>query len=481
MTDPVSAELVPLPTRWIVDDGASAAAVADALAVIPTQARSDAELLALWLHGRAAHTQRAYQRAVGALPPFRAEAPAGGDPGRPAGFAAALEAEGLAPASRRLTLAAVKSLLAFGQRVGYLRFDVGAAVKLPPVRTPWPSASSTGRPCCACSTGSLRPQPGPAAAAVRRGAAGLGGLRPALARPPAAGRRRAGDGLRQGGQDAGGAAVPGDLAGAAGPPGRHGGRGGWRRTVDGTADASGGAGRAGVPEPGAGGRSTSPRPGASCRPRPPGWGCRPGRAGCRRTGCATPTPPTRWSTATPRSTWCRLPSGTPAWPPRVSTCTRARRTARRATSACKRPSATGRGAARASRRGRTPPARVGRPPPVEAVGGADHPTTLAPRHVPGRSLRDGFRTRSGPCSGRPRRRASGGSQKGAFSGVPGGASAAPGKERRRRSPTLWHALRLPPLDRVSAPPGPAPGACGGRPRRAVAAGGARDVVAPEPR
>jgi len=40
-------------------------------------------------------------------------------------IAAALEAEGPAPASRRLTLAAVKSLPAFGQRVGYLRFDAG--------------------------------------------------------------------------------------------------------------------------------------------------------------------------------------------------------------------------------------------------------------------------------------------------------------------------------------------------------------------
>jgi integrase/recombinase XerD len=33
-----------------------------------------------------------------------------------------------------VTVAAVKSLLAFGQRLGYLRFDVGAAVKLPPVK-----------------------------------------------------------------------------------------------------------------------------------------------------------------------------------------------------------------------------------------------------------------------------------------------------------------------------------------------------------
>jgi integrase/recombinase XerD len=54
--------------------------------------------------------------------------------GVPQAFAADLEAAGLAPASRRLTLAAVKSLLAFGQRVGALRFDVGAVVRLPPVK-----------------------------------------------------------------------------------------------------------------------------------------------------------------------------------------------------------------------------------------------------------------------------------------------------------------------------------------------------------
>ena len=105
-----------------------------ALAAIPTQARSDAELLALWLHGRSAHTQRAYQRAVGRfLRSVRRPLPAV-TLGDLQAFAAELEAEGLAPASRRLTLAAAKSLLAFGQRVGYLRFDVGAAVKLPPVK-----------------------------------------------------------------------------------------------------------------------------------------------------------------------------------------------------------------------------------------------------------------------------------------------------------------------------------------------------------
>jgi site-specific recombinase XerD len=129
----VSAELVPVPEPIAVVDAAPVGA-AGALAAIPTQARSDAELLALWLHGRAAHTQRAYQRAVGQfLQAVRKPLPAV-TLGDLQAFAAELEAGGLAPASRRLLLAAVKSLLAFGQRVGYLRFDVGAAVKLPPVK-----------------------------------------------------------------------------------------------------------------------------------------------------------------------------------------------------------------------------------------------------------------------------------------------------------------------------------------------------------
>jgi len=47
-------------------------------------------------------------------------------------FADALAQQDLAPGSRVRTLAAVKSLLAFGQRTGYLPLNVGAALKLPP-------------------------------------------------------------------------------------------------------------------------------------------------------------------------------------------------------------------------------------------------------------------------------------------------------------------------------------------------------------
>ena len=127
----VSAELVPVPdSADAVDDGENA----QALAAIPAQARSDAELLALWLHGRSAHTQRAYRRAATRFLYIVQKPLPAVTLGELQAFAAGLEAAGLAPASRRLTLAAVKSLLAFGQRLGYLRFDVGAAVRLPPVK-----------------------------------------------------------------------------------------------------------------------------------------------------------------------------------------------------------------------------------------------------------------------------------------------------------------------------------------------------------
>src|SRR5919205_745354 len=49
-------------------------------------------------------------------------------------FAAALEAEGQASATRATAIAALKSLFTFAQEAGYLRFNVGAALKAPPVK-----------------------------------------------------------------------------------------------------------------------------------------------------------------------------------------------------------------------------------------------------------------------------------------------------------------------------------------------------------
>jgi integrase/recombinase XerD len=94
---------------------------------------ADDHLIEIWLHGRSAHTQRAYRADIellrsGAgklfceitLPDLQR-------------FSDSMVH--VAPATRYRTLSAVKSLIAFGHRVGYLPFNVGTALRLPPVRT----------------------------------------------------------------------------------------------------------------------------------------------------------------------------------------------------------------------------------------------------------------------------------------------------------------------------------------------------------
>ena len=92
----------------------------------------DDQLIELWLHERSPHTQRAYRADVGR---FRLGV------GKPLKattledlqkFANSLQ-EG-AQASRARILSAVKSLLAFGHKLGYLPFDVGRVLRLPAVR-----------------------------------------------------------------------------------------------------------------------------------------------------------------------------------------------------------------------------------------------------------------------------------------------------------------------------------------------------------
>ncbi len=91
----------------------------------------DDALVALWLHGRPPSTVRAYAGSAAALRAFLAPLPLA------ATTLATLQAfsDTLtgSPAYRRRQLAAIKSLLHFGQRVGALRIDVGAALQLPRV------------------------------------------------------------------------------------------------------------------------------------------------------------------------------------------------------------------------------------------------------------------------------------------------------------------------------------------------------------
>jgi integrase/recombinase XerD len=96
------------------------------------QASSDDHLLKLWLHGRGANTQRAYRGDVARFlalvtKPLRHVTLA-----ELQDFADSIGE--LAPASQCRVLSSVKSLLAFGHRIGYLSFDVGGPLRLPATR-----------------------------------------------------------------------------------------------------------------------------------------------------------------------------------------------------------------------------------------------------------------------------------------------------------------------------------------------------------
>jgi len=92
------------------------------------QADSDEKLIQLWLHGKAKHSRRAYALDIErfrAFIPKPLPAVTLEDLQR---FADSLGE--LAPASQKRTLASLKSLLSFGMKIGYVRFNVGAALML---------------------------------------------------------------------------------------------------------------------------------------------------------------------------------------------------------------------------------------------------------------------------------------------------------------------------------------------------------------
>ena len=98
------------------------------LAAAPRPAATDDQLVELWLHGRSRHTQRAYRADSERFRSFVAKPLAMVTLGDLQAFADSLVGK---LSTRSRTLAAVKSLLAFGQRTGYLALNVGAALKLP--------------------------------------------------------------------------------------------------------------------------------------------------------------------------------------------------------------------------------------------------------------------------------------------------------------------------------------------------------------
>jgi integrase/recombinase XerD len=96
----------------------------------PPSATGDDTLIKLWVHGRSPNTTDAYVRDIARFCAFIDHAPLRSvSLADLQAFADSLA--GLAPTSRKRILASVKSLLTFGQQIGYLQFNVGAALKLP--------------------------------------------------------------------------------------------------------------------------------------------------------------------------------------------------------------------------------------------------------------------------------------------------------------------------------------------------------------
>lgn len=96
------------------------------------QAPSDDQLIAMWLHGRPPHTVRAYAGDVARFRAFVDKPLARVTLPDLQAFADALQP--LAASSQGRTLSAVKSLLRYAHGLGYLPFDVGKPLRLPPHR-----------------------------------------------------------------------------------------------------------------------------------------------------------------------------------------------------------------------------------------------------------------------------------------------------------------------------------------------------------
>jgi site-specific recombinase XerD len=96
---------------------------------VQSQADNDNQVVQLWIHGRSQHTQRAYRANANRLFTYVGKSLALITLSDLQAFQDSLT--GLAPSSQAQTLAAVKSLLAFARKIGYLTFNVGAALQLP--------------------------------------------------------------------------------------------------------------------------------------------------------------------------------------------------------------------------------------------------------------------------------------------------------------------------------------------------------------
>ncbi|MGE5612428.1 MAG: tyrosine-type recombinase/integrase, partial [Bacillota bacterium] len=99
--------------------------------LVPRQAETDEQMIGLWLHGRSKGTKAVYDSDSRAFLEFVGKPLHGVTLGDIQSYADHLEQQGLRPATRHRKLAAIKSLFAFGHKLGYLLFDAARPIHLP--------------------------------------------------------------------------------------------------------------------------------------------------------------------------------------------------------------------------------------------------------------------------------------------------------------------------------------------------------------
>jgi integrase/recombinase XerD len=114
-----------------VGNAVAVAARESGQALAGRHAETDAQVVAMWTHGKAANTARAYRREALRFAAFVGAPLPAVTLGDVQAYADSLAAAGLSVASQVRALAAVKSLLSFAHTVGYTPANVGAAEKLP--------------------------------------------------------------------------------------------------------------------------------------------------------------------------------------------------------------------------------------------------------------------------------------------------------------------------------------------------------------
>ncbi len=102
--------------------------------VLTRQADSDAQLIDLWLHGRSKHTCRAYGMDVKRFVAFADRPLCQVTLGDLQAFTDSLVEGGCGERAKNRAISAVKSLLAFAHRLGYLPFDVGRPLRVSALR-----------------------------------------------------------------------------------------------------------------------------------------------------------------------------------------------------------------------------------------------------------------------------------------------------------------------------------------------------------